>query len=368
MERWTIINKLVLIFFIVLTFVYQQTTGISWDVFLLLLYICINISLHLFRRRTFITLFLLASMVLSVIASIHVSPFFILLVPLSIIELFDQWTARKILPFVFAIIPVFYISVEIQPVYMLVAVYTFLTYTMGKMYHHKLVKSEEQLDAMRVTQHKLMKQINENDVFMKQSAYTFKLEERNRISQQIHDDIGHAITGALIQMEATKRLLKIDQEKAEELLQNAIGITQDGIERIRLTLKNMKPTTEQVGINRLKLYLDEFAAKHEKHTVLTYNGNMERITSFQWKIIQENITEALTNSLKYAENSTQITVDVKVLNKLIKVEVKDDGQGTEKIEKGLGIIGMEERTAALDGKIIIDGKDGFSVTTLLPIQ
>ncbi|MEN1968787.1 histidine kinase [Lentibacillus sp. N15] len=307
-------------------------------------------------------------MTLSVIASFYASPFFVLLVPLSIVELFDQWSNQKLMSFVIAVIPVFYLQADMQAVYMLVTAYTFLTYTMGKVYHQKLVKNEAQLDTMRVTQQKLVKQINENDAYIKQSAYTFKLEERNRISQEIHDDIGHAITGALIQMEATKRLLRRDPEKAEELLQNSIGITQDGIERIRLTLKNMKPTTEQVGINHLKLYIDKFAARHQKRTILTYQGDTDRISAIQWKVIQENIMETFTNSLKYAENSTQITVDVNVLNKLIKVEVKDDGKGAEKMEKGLGIIGMEERTATLDGKIIIDGRNGFSVTTLLPIQ
>ncbi|GGB40605.1 two-component sensor histidine kinase [Lentibacillus populi] len=300
--------------------------------------------------------------------NVHVSALFILLLPLSVVELLDKWKTRTILSFILAIVPVFYVQQEIRAIYVLIAIYTFFTYTMGKFFHEKLVKKEEQLDAMRIMQQKLMKQINENDAYMKQSAYMFKLEERNRISQEIHDDIGHAITGALIQMEAAKRLMRGDQEKAEQLLQNAIGITQDGIESIRLTLKNLKPSIEQVGINRLKLYIDEFQARHDKRTMLTYRGNMDRITHMQWKIIQENVTEALTNSLKYAEASTLIAVDVNVLNKLIRIVVKDNGKGAAKIEKGLGIIGMEERTATLDGKIIIDGNDGFSVTTLLPIQ
>ena len=69
------------------------------------------------------------------------------------------------------------------------------------------------------------------------------------------------MTGALFQMEASKRLMESDPQKATELLQNAINISKDGIENIRLTLKNMKPPTEQVGIHRLKLLIDDFNAK-----------------------------------------------------------------------------------------------------------
>src|SRR5699024_3041493 len=107
-------------------------------------------------------------------------------------------------------------------------------------------------------------------------------------------------------------------------------------------------------------------AKHDKHTFLTYHGDMEQISVMQWKVIQENVTESLTNSLKHAIGSTRIDVDIRTLNKLIRVEVRDNGQDADTLQKGLGIIGMEERTASIDGKIIVDGKNGFSVTTLLP--
>lgn len=362
------INKLILIFYIALTLVYEETIGVSWAVFLLLMYFCINICSHLFTQRVLITLFLVTSVTISIIGSLYVYPLFMLLLPLSIVELLDLWAMPKLLTFIFAVVPAFYVQSDMQAEYVLVMMFTYLTYTIGVIYHMRLLERESQLDALRNKQQKLIKQINENDTYIRQSAYMFKLEERNRISQEIHDNIGHSITGALIQMEAAKTIMMADRKKAAELLQNAIGITQDGIDSIRLTLKNMKPPIEQVGMNRLKLYIDEVSVRHDKRTVLTYNGDIDRITPIQWKVIQENVMEALTNSLKYAGRNTQISVDVQVMNKLIKVEVKDNGKGAEKIEKGLGMIGMEERTAAVDGKVIADGSDGFSVTTLLPVK
>ena len=58
---------------------------------------------------------------------------------------------------------------------------------------------------------------------------------------------------------------------------------------------------------------------------------------------------------------------MEVLNTLLKVEIKDDGIGCIKIIKGLGLSGIEERTMNLNGKVIIDGSNGFSVIILLPI-
>ncbi|MEJ9212654.1 sensor histidine kinase, partial [Bacillus smithii] len=276
-------------------------------------------------------------------------------------------TEKKWIIFTISFIPIFYIHKDTQAIYGLVTIFSFMILALTTTYNNRILQNEKQIDTLRKAVHKLTKSLNENHEFIRQSEYTFKLEERNRISQEIHDKIGHSMTGALIQMEAAKRLIDIDKDKATELLQNAINISKDGIENIRLTLKNIKPPTEQVGIHRLKLFIDEFSAKYDLKTTLTHDENLDIISPIQWKIIHENVTEALTNARKYSD-ATHVSVDLKVLNKMIRIEVKDNGKGADKIKKGLGILGMEERTASINGKVIVDGTHGFSVTTLLPIQ
>ena len=50
-------------------------------------------------------------------------------------------------------------------------------------------KYEEQSDSMRSSIEKLTKQLHSSTEYIKQSEYTGKLEERNRLSQAIHDKI-----------------------------------------------------------------------------------------------------------------------------------------------------------------------------------
>jgi len=71
--------------------------------------------------------------------------------------------------------------------------------------------------------------------------------------------------------------------------------------------------------------------------------------------------------LKHSSASA-VRVKIEVMNKVIKMEVRDNGRGEAAIKKGMGIAGMEERTGAAGGKLIIDGSDGFSVITLLPVE
>src|SRR5699024_7539486 len=217
-----------------------------------------------------------------------------------------------------AIFPVVYVPGDIKGYYLIMSIFSWMLLFLNHMITEYLEKKEKQLDTMRLTHDGLMRRVSENEAFIRQSTYMFKLEERNRISQQIHDDVGHAITGALIQMEAAKKMMAVDEKKAEELLTNAIGITQNGISSIHQTIHNLKPTTEQYGINQLKLYLDEFKSNHPIQTTFTYQGDLDKISHLQWKVIQENVRETFTNTLKYAE-ATQISVDISVLNKLVKI-------------------------------------------------
>jgi signal transduction histidine kinase len=367
MEFLIMINKLALIVFIAFSCIRSDIKDISWIVFSLLLYFCMNITVDIFRKQILKRVMLLFSILFSIVSFVVIHPLFILLLPLSIVELSSDFIQSKLIVLVVSLLPIFYISPSMQPIYGLVAIFSYMIFAITSLYSKQIVKSENQIDSMRKAIQKLTNHVNENNEYIRQSEYTSKLEERNRISQEIHDKIGHSMTGALFQMEAAKRLMDSDQNKATELLQNAINISKDGIENIRMTLKNLKPPTEQIGIHRLKLFIDEFSSKNGLKTSLTHNGNLDIISPIQWKIIHENVTEALTNAIKYSNAST-VSVKMDILNKMIKVEVKDNGKGTVKFKKGLGIIGMEERTVSINGKIIVDSTNGFSVTTLLPIQ
>jgi signal transduction histidine kinase len=168
-------------------------------------------------------------------------------------------------------------------------------------------------------------------------------------------------------MEASKQLLGRDEKKAKELLQNAINISSEGIESIRLTLKKIKPPSEQMGVNQLKTLINEFVVRTNVSTSFLYSGDLDKMEPIYWKIVYGNIAEGLTNSLKHS-NASEITVEVAVLNKVVKAQIKDNGTGAEKVIKGMGIMGMEERAASLNGQIIVDGSNGFSVTTLLPLS
>ncbi|HDR7795484.1 TPA: sensor histidine kinase [Bacillus luti] len=366
MGFWLIVSKLIVCIYIIFSFIYLNVANLPWIIFTLLIYISVNVTISIIKKDEYKKIITCLSIGAVILFTWKIHPFFILFLPLNLYEIINYYIEEKWKVFIIMIFPIIFIREGIQMTYGLIGAFSFLSLMIADRYITRLLKLEMQNDKMRKDMQRLTKSLNENKEYIRQSEYTFKLEERNRLSQEIHDKIGHSMTGALIQMEAAKRLMEIDQEKSAELLQNAIYISKDGIESIRLTLKNMKPPTEQIGIHRMKLFIEEFASKNGVNIPFVYKGNLDMISPIQWKIIGENVTEALTNAMKYAD-ATVISIDIHVLNKMIKVQVKDNGKGAALVKKGLGMMGMEERTASVNGKIIVDGTSGFSVTMLLPI-
>ncbi|USB33453.1 histidine kinase [Paenibacillus sp. YPG26] len=368
MEQWTVGNKTIVLFFVIYVAYFGTPTPSLWLILYFLLYLSMNLLLHTVGHRRYkqgIILVILAGIVW---CSVHADVHFLLLLPFSIYELASFYIRRNIFVLPVVLLPAIFLrDYVLIGLYMFVAVLSCFNYIRIRYYMNLVNQLEDQAELQRTDRQRLARMLSENQEFLRTSEYTTKLEERNRLSQTIHDGIGHAMTGALIQMEAAKRLIRSDPDKAEELIQNAIGISSEGIEEIRLTLKNIKPPTEQLGFSRLKTAVESFSARSDLHITLVHEGNMGVITPLQWRIIQGNVTEALTNTAKYAQ-ATAVHVEVRVLNRLIKVVVSDNGRGNLKIVKGLGLIGMEERTAAVQGTVIADGTKGFSVTTLLPLE
>ncbi|HEX7056676.1 MAG TPA: histidine kinase [Bacilli bacterium] len=377
MEKWAIGYKSVLLLYVIAAIYFSAAGGTdaaaagdslqSLELLAFLLYICVNITIYIVNNARFMQLVILLSLLLAAFCAYGLHPLYILLLPPNLYELAAFYAKRFGFSLIIALIPALFINPALLPQYGFVACSAFLVLAMARLFQKRMELYEQTLETRRSEIERLSRALNENEAFIRQSEYTYRLEERNKLSQQIHDQIGHAMAGALIQMEAAKRLLSSDADKASALLQNAIAISKEGIESIRLTLKSIKPPTEELGINRLRLMIDEFTGTHGLDATLTHNGNIDAITPLQWKIIQENVLEAMTNAVKYAD-ATRIEVDVTVLKAMIKATVCDNGKGAGKVVKGLGIIGMEERTAAANGTVIIDGAHGFRVTTLIPIQ
>ncbi|WP_310550831.1 sensor histidine kinase [Paenibacillus glufosinatiresistens] len=366
-EPWMMGGKAaVLLYVISETYFGTETPGRSWLLLAYLIYLALNIAIPCIPYLPARLLLSGFSAAASAMAALRLDPLFALLIPFNLLELAAASRRPVLGAVVLTAVPVFLLPAGPRPLVLLTGALALLLEQGLRSLSFRLMRLEEREGRLKRDLERVTRSLHENREHLRQSEYTFKLEERNRLSQQIHDELGHAMAGALIQMEAARSLLQSNPAKSGELLGNAIAISREGLEQIRLTLRSNKPQPEEIGIHRLRLLLEELSFNQDISATLSHSGDLEMVTSLQWNVIAQNTTEAVTNALKYS-GASSLHLEIQVLNRFVKAVVTDNGRGAGTIAKGLGIRGMEERAARCGGTVIADGSRGFRVTTLLPI-
>ena len=164
------------------------------------------------------------------------------------------------------------------------------------------------------------------------------------------------------------------RRKLADMIQAVIDQLRTGMDEIRAILRKERPDKKQMAL--LQLYeLCEDCNKKGVEAELTNEGDLTKITDEVWEVILDNAFEAVTNSMKYSK-CKNINIAITVLNKMVKCIISDDGIGCDKIEDGMGISGMRQRTRAAGGTISFESRDesgmntstpGFTVNMLLPL-
>lgn len=367
MDVWIDITKIAILFYCIYQYCSGKVKNIYELVLILLLYISFNTLIHITKRKSIKRVLLIASIIDLGIAVNSFSQVFILPAVINVLELNFDFNYKITISISELIVVLFLINPSMQAEYMIFAFFSCIIYILSSNYSIKVSKIIKENDDMREKIYNLSSRLDKNYEYEHQIKYMSKLEERNEIAQEIHDKLGHTIAGSLIQLEASKLFLYKDVKRSEEIIDKVIDILRSSNESIRASLKNIKPPSEQIGINKIKTALDEFSVNSGINSSLVHTGMMDRITHIGWTVIYDNLGEALTNILKYSK-ATGVTVKIDVLSKFIKVEIKDNGVGASNIKKSIGIMGMEERCSKLHGKVIVDGSKGFSVINILPTE
>ncbi len=367
MENWLILNKLIILAYYILVYAGHEIRNTTAVVLCILIYVSVNTGLYIVKSDLLKKGLLLVSISVIIYGFVDINALLILLLPINIFEFLFLSTLGWWLPLLIAATPLLLINKDGLALYLLVCSFSYLVYHLAHNSKHSIKGLREVNDELREKVYLLTYQFDHDLDFQRQLNVLSQLEERHRIAQEIHDRVGHAIAGSLIQLEAAGLLVERDQSKTRDIIQNVISVLREGMENIRAALRNITPAVEQLGINRVKVLLDEFTVNNHLKTSLVYSGNLERIAPIQWKVITDNLGESLTNALKYS-GATMISLKIEVLNKFVKAEVSDNGHGAFIVKKGLGICGMEERSGRIGGKVVVDGSKGFSVITLLPME
>jgi len=194
-------------------------------------------------------------------------------------------------------------------------------------------------------------------------------KERERITREIHDSSGYAFTNLMALMEVAISLGGLDVDKLTDVLYQAKRQAREGLQETRRSLRRLRATEDDrlKGIKALLRVLKTFEQVTKVKIGLTL-GNIRWTYGTSIDVtIYRILQEALTNSLRHGSAKSILISFWEQQGSLI-INIKDDGRGVEKIEKGIGLAGMEERLGPLGGTIEIPNhRDGFHLLIRLPI-
>ena len=190
--------------------------------------------------------------------------------------------------------------------------------------------------------------------------------ERKRIAREIHDTLGHALTGISAGIDAVKVLVDIDTNRAKEQLNNVSVVVRDGIRDVRGSLNKMRPGA--LENNTLKEALIKIIREYEAIS------NLEIHLRYEWDnidldiakedIVFRVIQESITNSVRHVHAKT-IWIELLEEESYV-MTIQDDGVGFDELHYGYGLKQMQERLMIIGGSVRFENRDGFYTHIEIP--
>ncbi|CAH1189923.1 hypothetical protein PAECIP111893_00021 [Paenibacillus plantiphilus] len=194
-------------------------------------------------------------------------------------------------------------------------------------------------------------------VTLREKAETFAemsvLEERNRIAYEMHDVVGHTLTAAIVQLEATRRLAQREGGVPEGKLDLLEELVRKGLNDIRKAVRLMTTDDEQelsleASLRELIQYTkDTMEIALEADIVLPPGLLIGKLTK---NVIYHALQEGLTNGIRHG-HSRSFRFTLGMDGELLRFLLVSDGEPLGTAKPGFGLASMMERVQLLDGEM-----------------
>jgi len=186
-------------------------------------------------------------------------------------------------------------------------------------------------------------------------AHLSVLEERNRIAYEMHDVVGHTLTAAIVQLEATKRLSGADGSVPQEKLDLLDELVRKGLNDIRSTVRLLASGEEETL--PLPALLDELIRFAEDTMEIAVEEKIQLPAGFTLGKLADNVLyhalqEGLTNGIRHG-GSSRFRFVLRVEEQALVFLLISDGEPFSASEPGFGLASMRERVELLDGEMTI---------------
>lgn len=224
----------------------------------------------------------------------------------------------------------------------------------------------QQLAEANVQLSEMNNQLKDYAAMQKQMG---EIEERNRIAREIHDTLGHTMTGLSAGIDACIALIDYSVDETKKQLNIISGVARQGLKDVRRSMKKLRPDTLE------RESLESAIEKLITETMSTSKVSIE-FQSFLPSLVFEDdeedtiyriVQEGITNAIRHG-HASRIFINFKKVDIWLVIRIRDNGIGCKDIHKGFGLAHMKERVDMLHGTVTYSSNNGFQVVAKLPIR
>ncbi|RIW31333.1 sensor histidine kinase [Bacillus salacetis] len=206
--------------------------------------------------------------------------------------------------------------------------------------------------------------------YAKQVEELTLVRERNRISGEIHDTVGHKMTALLVQLQVAKELLETQPDKSRQTMQLCEDLARNTLQEIRLSVRTLKDQDEpQSFVPTVRKLLEDYQVMTGLSSSFTVKGDTTRISISIQLDMTRIIQEAVTNAVRHGQ-AKECSVNIEVSDTLAQLIIQDDGAGSAKVSPGFGMKNMRDRVHEHGGTIVFEStsSEGFRVKAGFPLK
>lgn len=194
--------------------------------------------------------------------------------------------------------------------------------------------------------------------------------ERSRITREIHDGVGYALTNLIMLAESAHDLVAGGDDRVAERIVTIRNQARVALSDTRRALRELREAEQGLlhGQDALSHMMDVFEQATGVTTTrefLAPEGALrnDRIFPVVYRLVQE----ALTNSFRHG-HATHVQLRIWLIEGALFVTVNDNGNAPPAISEGIGLQGMRERLGEIGGDLSYHAIKGFTIIARIPFK
>jgi signal transduction histidine kinase len=203
---------------------------------------------------------------------------------------------------------------------------------------------------------------------------TAQEEERRRISRELHDEMGQALTAIKLNLQMVLAALAGEDAELQGRLEEVVGLSANTLQEVRRLAMDLRPSIlDDLGlIPTLRWYVDSFQKRTNIVSELRLPESSDRLSSIVETALYRVVQEALTNVSRHAEAS-HVALELYIGDSALSLSIADDGKGFDLRGQsanevmGLGLSSMQERIDDMGGSFSINSHPGRGTRILISI-